>query len=418
MKVLVLNTGSSSVKFRVFDTTNGQATDLAQGLVERIGDADANVVCSESLEPAVADVAPMFSSATGGWDIPNHNGAIRVICQMLMSDRCDVVEDLSEIAGIGHRVVHGGEEFCESTLIDDAVINGIEKCSKLAPLHNPPALEGIRACATAFQGVPQVAVFDTAFHSTIPPKAYRYPLPAELYFEHGVRKYGFHGTSHRYVSGEAIRLLKKPVEETRIITCHLGNGSSIAAVKGGKCVETSMGMTPLGGVMMGTRPGDLDPYLPLFMIKELGMTVDEVDRTLNKGSGLFGVCGDNDMRDIEKRAAEGCETCALALEMFAYKIARFIGSYAMVMGGCDAIVFTAGIGENDPTKRGHILENAGFLGCFVDEARNAANEVVISTDESACKAFVIPTNEELVIACDTATLVGKSPACRQTAVAD
>ena len=416
MKVLVLNTGSSSVKFRVFECRNGEADDLAQGLVERIGDDEANVECSENLAAALEEVAPMFCGKEGAFDIPNHTGAISVICSLLRSERCDIVDDLSEIVGIGHRVVHGGEEFFASTLIDDAVIEGIEKCCKLAPLHNPPALQGIRACTQVFGGVPQVAVFDTAFHSTLSPVAYRYPLPASLYHEHGVRKYGFHGTSHRYVSAKAIKMLNMPPEDTRIITCHLGNGSSIAAVKGGKCVETSMGLTPLGGVMMGTRPGDLDPYLPLFMIKELGMSVDEVDKALNKESGLLGVCGHNDMRDIEEQAAGGCETCQLALDMFAYRICRFIGSYAMVMNGVDAIVFTAGIGENGFPMRKRILKNAGYLGLELDEERNCANAPEITTDSSRVKVLVIPTNEELIIARDTARLVEKGSAAPEPAV--
>lgn len=415
MKVLVLNTGSSSVKYRVFDCIGDTASDVAQGIVERVGSRNASISCECRLDHEAECAARMFGKP-GELNIPGHTAAIDAICRILLDDRCGVIQGLSEIAGIGHRVVHGGEEFSESTLIDDAVIAAIEKCCKLAPLHNPPALEGIRACAQVFKDVPQVAVFDTAFHSTLPPRAYRFPLPDFLYAEHGVRKYGFHGTSHRYVSAEAIKLLGKPIEQTRIITCHLGNGSSISAVKGGKCIETSMGLTPLGGVMMGTRPGDLDPYLPLFMIKELGMTVDEVDKTLNKKSGFSGVCGFNDVRDIEKRAREGDTKCQLALDMFAYRIARFIGSYAMIMGGCDAIVFTAGIGENNAVMRQRILANAGYLGCVLDEARNNRNETVVTTEASTCKVFVIKTNEELLIAQDTARIVGQSSTTRAAAV--
>lgn len=322
----------------------------------------------------------MFGKA-GEINLPDHRAAINAICKILLSEQCGIIEDISEIVGIGHRVVHGGEEFSDSVLIDDAVIGCIEKCCKLAPLHNPPALQGIRACQEIFPDVPQVAVFDTAFHASIPPVAYQYPLPRKLYTEHGVRKYGFHGTSHLFVSKKAVELLDMPAKDTRVITCHLGNGSSVSAVKGGKCVDTSMGLTPLGGLMMGTRPGDLDPYLPLFMTKALGMTVDEVDTTLNKQSGLLGVSGHNDMRDIEKRAAAGDELCELALEMFAYRVAAFIGNYAMVMGGCDAIVFTAGIGENGFAMRKRILANAGYLGCHLDADRNARNECVISTDD-------------------------------------
>jgi acetate kinase len=408
MKVLVLNTGSSSVKYRVFECENGEATDLAHGLVERIGsEEEADIKCECCLEHKPRCAARMIGEP-GKLSIPDHRAAINDICDILLSANCGIVSDISEIEGIGHRVVHGGEEFSGSILIDGEVIEGIERVSKLAPLHNPPALQGIRACAD---------VFDTAFHSRIPRVAYRYPLPEALYTEHGLRKYGFHGTSHRFVSAAAMKMLDKPAEDTRIITCHLGNGSSISAVKGGKCVETSMGLTPLGGVMMGTRPGDLDPYLPLFMQKELGMSVDEVDKTLNKESGLLGVCGLNDMRDIEQRAGDGDEKCELALHMFAYRIASFIGSYAMVMGGVDAIVFTAGIGENGAAMRARILRNAGYLGCHLDEARNARGDAVISTPGSTCQALVIPTNEELVIAVDTARIVSET-ASRQAAVAD
>lgn len=404
MKILVLNTGSSSVKYRVFECNGDTAEDLAQGLVERVGGKKADIKCACCLEHENGCAAQMIGTP-GELDIPDHKAAINAICRILLDERCGIIQDLSEIAAIGHRVVHGGEDFSDSTLITDEVISAIERCCKLAPLHNPPALQGIRACAEVFKNVPQIAVFDTAFHATLPPKAFRFPLPDSLYSEHGVRKYGFHGTSHRFVSAEAIKLLNKPVADTRVVTCHLGNGSSISAVKGGKCIETSMGLTPLGGVMMGTRPGDLDPYLPLFMIKELGMSVDDVDKTLNKQSGFLGVCGFNDVRDIEKRASEGDAKCQLALDMFAYRISAFVGSYAMIMGGCDAIVFTAGIGENNALMRKRILSNAGYLGCHLDEERNMRNETIITTDQSTCKAFVIRTNEELLIARDAAKVV-------------
>lgn len=405
MKVLVLNTGSSSIKFRVFEADgNGEARDLAQGLLERIGLSAPKIKCACCLGDR-DDCAAKKLTHSPSTEIPDHTAGINIICNILRSDHCGILSDLSEIVGIGHRVVHGGEEFSGSMIIDDAVLEGIEKCSRLAPLHNPPALQGIRACTQVFGSTPQVAVFDTAFFHTLPPRAYYFPLSRELYDKYSLRKYGFHGTSHRYVSEQALRLLDKPAADTRIITCHLGNGCSVSAVKGGQAVETSMGLTPLGGVMMGTRPGDLDPYLPLFMIKELGMSVDEVDRALNKESGLKGVCGLTDMRDIEARAAEGDANCQQALEMFAYRIARFIGSYTMVLGGVDAIVFTAGIGERDAAMRKRILENAAYLGIKVDDARNEKHATIISTDDSTGKAMVIPTNEELVIARDTARLV-------------
>lgn len=417
MKVLVLNTGSSSVKYRVFECDNGEARNVCAGLVERIGGNEADIKCDCQLRHDERCAAKMIGTP-GQLPIPDHKAAINDICRILLSESCGIINDLSEIEGIGHRVVHGGEEFSASTLIDDAVIQGIEKCVKLAPLHNPPALQGIQACAEVFKGTPQVAVFDTAFHATIPRHAYRYALPKELYTKHGVRKYGFHGTSHLFVSRKAIEMLDKPLEDTKIVTCHLGNGCSLSAVKGGKCVETSMGLTPLGGVMMGTRPGDLDPYLPLFMMKELGMNVDEVDQTLNKKSGLIGVCGLNDMRDIEKKAEEGDKDCQLALDMFVYRISRFIGSYSMVMGGVDAIVFTAGIGENGRTIRKRILDNAGHLGCIIDAERNERNESVISKEGSRCQAFVIPTNEELVIAQDTARIVRENVTSQEAALAE
>ena len=416
-KVLVINSGSSSLKYRLFAVENGEARHLAQGLIERIGLSGARIKCDCTCDHD-EDCATRLLNGKGNLEIPTHRAAIDALCTILLGPHCGVLTDISELAGIGHRVVHGAEEFSASVIIDKAVISGISKCARLAPLHNPPALMGIKACAEAFEGIPQVAVFDTAFHSSLPVEAYTFPIPHRFYEKYGVRKYGFHGTSHRYVSGEAIRLLGLPAEETRIITCHLGNGCSIAAVKGGKSVDTSMGLTPLGGVMMGTRPGDLDPYIPLFMLKELEMTPEEVDATLNKQSGLKGICDLSDVRDIEKRAANGEAECQLALDMIAYRVACFIGSYAMVMGGVHGIVFTAGIGENNPAMRTRVLRNAGYLGLSVDEERNARNETFISTDDSKVKVMVIPTNEELVIARDTARLVGQLSEAKQPALTE
>lgn len=400
MKVLVLNSGSSSVKFQLFTFEGNEGKVLAKGIAQRVGQDGATLSCachnSKNGQCKFDDVEE---------SIPNHSAAINQVCQHLLDPHCGAIKDLSELSGLGHRVVHGGERFTGSVLIDDDVIDGIEACAKLAPLHNPPALLGIRAGAEIFEGIPQVAVFDTAFHHTIPEVAYTYALPHSLYTEYGVRKYGFHGTSHQYVAEEAARELGRPLEELRIITCHLGNGCSITAVKNGESVDTSMGLTPLGGVMMGTRPGDIDPYVPIYMHRELGMPIEEVDRTLNKESGLKGICGLTDMRDVEDAAEKGDAACRLALDMFVYRIARYIGSYAMVLGGVDAIVFTAGIGENDPWLRAKVLEKAAFLGAVVDPEKNAAKARNISASGATVATLVIPTNEELVIARETLRLV-------------
>ena len=416
MKVLVLNSGSSSVKYKVFEF-DGTAKVLAKGMVERIGLSCPTIQCACCLTNWGNCARQEIFNHPEQLQLGDHSDAINTICEILLSESCGVIEDLSEIAGIGHRVVHGGEEFTGSVIIDDAVLDGVRKCAKLAPLHNPPAILGIEACAKIFQDIPQVAVFDTAFHHTIPKHAYMYGIPTSFYKEHGVRRYGFHGTSHRYVSREAVRVLDKPIEETRIITCHLGNGSSITAVKGGKSIDTSMGLTPLEGVMMGTRSGDLDPAIPLFLIQELGMTPAEVEKTLNKASGFKGICGKADVRDIERLAEEGDEACALALEMFAYRIARYIGCYAMVMGGVDAIVFTGGIGENGAAMRSRILKNAGYLGICIDEKKNSNSDIDICTEDATVRALVIPTDEELVIARDTGRLVEEASSAQQEAVA-
>jgi acetate kinase len=400
MKVLVLNSGSSSVKFQLFEFESGEGKVIAKGLADRIGQPEATVVCSCKRTQGEA-----CKAKTSKVDIPDHRAAINAICTFLLGPECGAIKDLTELAGIGHRVVHGAEHFSGSMIINDEVIAGIEECCKLAPLHNPPALLGIYACADIFKGIPQVAVFDTAFHHTIPKKAYLYALPMELYKEHGVRKYGFHGTSHFYVAHEAARALGKPIEELKIVTCHLGNGCSITAVEGGKSVDTSMGLTPLAGVIMGTRCGNIDPYIPFFMIKELGMSVDEADKMLNKASGLKGICGLNDVRDVIAHAVDGDAYCALAIDMFAYRIAMFVGGYAMVMGGVDAVVFTGGIGEHSPLMRARILARSDYLGLKLDAEKNERNDRCISTDDSTVSALVIPTNEELVIAQETVQLV-------------
>ncbi|MDX9975730.1 MAG: acetate kinase [FCB group bacterium] len=406
MKILVLNSGSSSIKYKVFDCEQGDKV-LAQGQVERIGLPNPILRCSCDMtrDPNCNDIILGNRSKI---EVPDHTAAMSLICKLLLDERCPIIKDLSEIAGVGHRVVHGGEFFSESVVIDDEVTERIRECARLAPLHNPPALRGIEAVNRAFPDAVQVAVFDTAFHASIPRKAYLYPLPMSLYEKHGIRKYGFHGTSHLYVSRRAAEILGKPIEETKIITCHLGNGSSITAVKGGKSVDTSMGLTPLAGVMMGTRSGDLDPYIPIFMIKELGMSADEVERKLNKESGFLGICKYTDVRDIERLAKEGDPDADLALEMFAYRVANFVGAYAMALDGVDAIVFTGGIGEKDADMRVRILRNAAYLGVQVDPELNARAEINVATKGSKVAALVIPTDEEKVIARDTARLVEAS----------
>lgn len=402
MKILVLNSGSSSIKYKVFDCDNNYKV-LVKGQVERIGLPNPVLKCT--CDHARANCHEIILGRRSKIEVPDHVAAMSLICKLLLDERCPIIQDLSEIAGVGHRVVHGGEYFSESVVIDAQVLDRIRQCARLAPLHNPPAIRGIEAVTQAFPDAHQVAVFDTAFHSSIPKKAYLYGIPKELYTKHGIRKYGFHGISHQYISHRAAELLEKNIADTRIITCHLGNGSSITAVNAGKSVDTSMGLTPLGGVMMGTRSGDLDPYIPLFMIKELGMTAEEVERKLNKESGLEGICNFADVRDIERRAAEGDPDAELALDMFAYRVARYIGGYAMVMGGVDAIAFTGGIGEKDAEMRLRILRDAGHLGVEIDPELNARAERIISTSRSRVAVMVIPTDEELVIARDTARLI-------------
>ncbi len=403
MKVLVLNSGSSSIKFKVFDADGGQEI-RANGVAERIGLSGATVRYCFRLRDG-ARYTSCFMRTPAKMDVPNHTAAIELICKLMMDPEAGIINSVDEIVGIGHRVVHGGERFVDSVLIDGSVKAGIEDCARLAPLHNPPALRGIEAAEENFPNTPQVAVFDTAFHHTMPQWAYLYGIPKRLYEDYGIRKYGFHGTSHKYVSEKGAEMLGRPAAETKIITCHLGNGSSITAVKGGKSVDTSMGLTPLGGVMMGTRSGDLDPYIPLFMIKELGMTVDEVERTLNRESGMEGICRHADVRDVEELVTQGDLDSELALNMFAYRIARYIGGYAMVMGGVDAIVFTGGIGEKDPLMRQRILKSAGYLGVKLDPEKNERNASDVSAPDAQVKALVIPTNEELVIARETLKIV-------------
>jgi acetate kinase len=394
MKILVLNSGSSSVKYQVFIIDKTERL-LAKGLVDRIGLKDATVTHS----------VPGRDQLELSMTVPDHRVAIREVLNLLTHKEYGVIRELSEIEGVGHRVVHGGEKFSESVLIDDAVLATIRECCEIAPLHNPPNLLGIEACKEHLPGARQVAVFDTAFHQTMPPKAYAYGIPYQMYKEYAIRRYGFHGTSHMYVSHEAARILGRPIGELKIITCHLGNGCSIAAVKGGVSVDTSMGFTPLEGLVMGSRCGDIDPYIPLYIMEMQGMGIDQMREYLNKKSGLLGIAGKRDMRDILENAANGFQPAVLAADVFTYRAAKYIGAYAMAMNGVDAIVFTAGMGEKSATIRKRILSYASHLGLEIDDKKNERNETVFSTPSSKIAAMMIPTNEELVIARDTYRLI-------------
>ncbi|MFW6305938.1 MAG: acetate/propionate family kinase [Bacillota bacterium] len=396
MKILVLNSGSSSLKYQLFDMED--ETVLAKGLVERIGIAD-SVIEQETID------GKEYENQT---DIPDHKTGIKMVVDALLSDEHGVLKDMDEISAIGHRVVHGGENFASSTLITDEVIKEIEEVSELAPLHNPANLTGIKVCENLMPGKPQVAVFDTAFHQSMPRHAYLYALPYEYYEKHGVRRYGFHGTSHKYVAQRAAIFLGKPLEDLKIITCHLGNGASVAAVDGGKSIDTSMGLTPLEGLVMGTRCGDVDPAIIPFLMDKENLSINDVDNIMNKQSGLYGVSGvSSDSRDVEAAAKEGNERAQAALEIFEYRVRKYIGAYTAAMAGVDAIVFTAGIGENQQDLRENIMNNLGFLNIKIDKDANSKRkrEMDITTTDSNVRVLVIPTNEELIIARDTLELL-------------
>lgn len=396
MKVLVINAGSSSLKYQLIDMTT--ESPLAIGLCERIGITD-SIITQKRFD------GKKLEKTT---DFPNHKVAMEEVVKSLTDPEFGVIKDMGEINAVGHRVVHGGEKFTSSALIDADVEKSIEECFDLAPLHNPPNMLGIKACQELMPGVPMVAVFDTAFHMTIPKYAYMYALPYEVYEKYGIRKYGFHGTSHMYVSRMAIDMLGKPAEETKIITCHLGNGSSITAVKGGKSVETTMGFTPLEGVCMGTRCGSIDPAVVPFIMEKENLSTREIDTLMNKKSGVLGVSGvSNDFRDLDEAASKGNERADLALEIFAYKIKKVIGEYSAVLDGPDAIVFTAGIGENSASIRKRILSGLENFGVKIDEEKNKirGQEIDIAAPDSKIRVFVIPTNEELTIARDTKEIV-------------
>lgn len=402
MKILVLNSGSSSLKYQLIESDSEEV--LSKGLAERIGVVGGGgKIKHESLCGArEVDV-----------EMADHAEAMEHVFELLTDKQCGAVASISEISAVGHRVVHGGEKFVQPTLVDEAMAAEIEKLTQLAPLHNPANLKGIRACMSMMPGVPQVAVFDTAFHATIPDYAYMYALPYKYYTEYGVRRYGFHGTSHKYVSGQAQKILKEAglaTDKTRIISCHLGNGSSLTAVVGGKSVDTSMGMTPAEGLVMGTRAGDLDPAILVFLAKELHAIPNEIDDIINKKSGLLGVSGvSSDMRDVEQAAGEGNYRAKLALELFCYRIKKYIGAYTTAMGGLDALVFTGGIGENSVDVRKRVCEGLGFMGVSLDEGKNKSlrGPADLSADSSSVKVLVIPTNEERMIARETAEVLAK-----------
>ena len=401
MNILVINAGSSSLKYQLLNPETGAL--LAKGLCERIG-IDGKFTYKPQVEgKQVLDAVDVA--------MPTHSEAIQAVLNALVDKDNGVIGSMQEIDAVGHRVVHGGEAFAGSVLITDEVMKALEECIPLAPLHNPANITGINAC-TAVMGkdVPQVAVFDTAFHQTMPAKAYMYALPYEYYEKDKVRRYGFHGTSHRYVSQRAAAMLGKDPSELKIITCHLGNGSSIAAVDGGKSVDTSMGFTPLAGLPMGTRSGDLDAGAMQYLMHRYDMDIDGMLNVLNKKSGMQGISGvGSDFRDLESAAAEGNERAALAREKFCYEVKKYIGAYAAAMGGVDAVVFTAGVGENDIGVRAEVCQGLEFLGLKLDEQANnvRGKEAVLSTADSKVKVLLVPTNEELMIAMDTAEIIGK-----------
>ena len=396
MKILVINCGSSSLKYQLFDMDKEHV--LAKGLVERIGIDGSRIKHSKTGMDAITTETP----------IPDHKAGIKLVIDSLLDKSHGVLASLDELSAVGHRVVHAGEKFATSVKLDDKVMAALKDCIPLAPLHNPANIMGIDAVIDVLPRVPQVGVFDTAFHQTMPKVAFTYAIPYGYYEKYGVRRYGFHGTSHYYVSRRVADMLGSPIEKLKIITCHLGNGSSITAVDGGRSVDTSMGFTPLAGVTMGTRCGDIDPALVPFIAKTENLSIGEVDSLLNKKSGLLGISGvSSDMRDIEEAAGRGDERSRLALQVLVYGIKKYIGAYAAAMGGLDAVAFTAGVGENSATVRSMACEGLEFLGMELDGEKNKvrSEEAVISTDSSKVKVLVVPTNEELVIARDTKRLL-------------
>jgi acetate kinase len=403
VKILVINSGSSSIKFQLIDMVDESV--LATGLVERIGEKEGFVQCTLRPETDKKEIIVLQEA------IDDHQSGMRMAVQILIDPDTGVVPDRNAVHGIGHRVVHGGEEFYEPVLITGDVLAAIEKNVPLAPLHNPPNLDGIRVSQELFPGIRQVAVFDTAFHQSIPPYAYHYALPYELYAKLRIRRYGFHGTSHKYVTAECARLMGRSPDEMNLITVHLGNGCSMTAVKKGRSVDTTLGFTPLEGLVMGTRSGDIDPAIHLFLARNCDMDIEEIDTMLNRDSGLKGLCGMNDMRDIHAEIARGSERARLALEVQTYRNRKYIGAYMAVLGHVDAIVFTAGIGENDGVVRAKTLEGLEPFGILLDSElndRGVREPLLLSRPESRIQIWCIPTNEELAIARDVKSVLDRS----------
>lgn len=398
MNILVINCGSSSLKFQLIDAETEKL--IAKGLCERIGIEGSQLVYQPTGKDKITTVTPM----------EDHTTAVKLVLNSLTDKVNGVVNDLSEIAAVGHRIVHGGEKFAKSTLITDEVVQAITDCNELAPLHNPANLIGIAACKELMPNTPMAAVFDTAFHQTMPQEAYLYGLPYEYYEKYKVRRYGFHGTSHSYVSNKAAEVLGKKYEDLKIIVCHLGNGASVSAVKNGKCIDTSMGLTPLEGLIMGTRSGDIDPAIIEFIAHKENKSIDEIMSILNKKSGVLGLSSNlsSDFRDLQEAYESGKEEGIRTIETFAYRVTKYIGAYTAAMNGVDAICFTAGLGENGPFVREMICSRLGYLGITLDKEQNAkrGEDLIISTPDSTTKVLVIPTNEELAIARETKALIG------------
>lgn len=397
MNILVINCGSSSLKFQLIDAVTEKL--IAKGLCERIGIEGSQLVYQPAGKDKLKTVTPM----------EDHTQAIKLVLEALTDKENGVVKDLSEIGAVGHRIVHGGEKFAASTLINEEVITAITECNELAPLHNPANLIGIAACKELMPDTPMVAVFDTAFHQTMPQEAYLYGIPYEYYEKYKIRRYGFHGTSHSYVSKKAAEVLGQKYEDLKLIVCHLGNGASVSAVQNGKCIDTSMGLTPLEGLIMGTRSGDIDPAIIEFLAHKEGKSIDEIMTILNKKSGVLGLSDNfsSDFRDLEDAYLEGQEASVRTMEAFAYRVAKYIGAYVAAMNGVDGICFTAGLGENSPLIRNLICKRLGYLGITLDEEQNGkrGKDLVITTPDSKTKVLVIPTNEELAIARETYAIV-------------
>ncbi len=397
MKILIINAGSSSLKYQLFDMASGEV--LAKGLCDRIG-----------IDGRITHKRPGHENYVEEISFKNHDEALACVIRLLTDENLGVLKSIDEISAVGHRVAHGGEKYTKSALVDDEMIRYLESIVNINPLHGPPAIVGMKACRKLMPNVKMAAVFDTSFYSEIPDYAYIYPLPYEFYKEHKIRKYGFHGTSHRYVSAKCAELMGKPLKDLKIVTCHLGNGSSITAVKNGVAIDTSMGFTPQGGIEMGTRSGNLDPSVLPYLEKELGLSADEVETVINKKSGLLGVSGlSSDSRNVTDQALEGDYRCMLALNIQFYGVKKYIGAYAAAMNGLDAVVFTAGIGENDPYLRSRVCADMEYLGIRFDDEKNKSlpkgTTAELSTKDSRVKVFVIATDEEYMIAQDTAALV-------------